>query len=485
MVEIFQPKVLYVLLALYIAVFNAIALTIFVSSIDDFALDCIYFVRRAYRHLFVRSKFAKSSDKSLSNLRTRQHAFAICIPAWKEASVIADMLARAVRDLRYDNYRLFVGTYANDPDTRRAVQALCDRDHDCRHRIKIVHHDAIGPTNKADCLNSIYAHILTQDTWAKSEGVAGFVLHDAEDIIHPSELVVFNHLITRADIIQLPVVPLARPLYDLVGGHYQDEFAESHTKDMVVREALGCGVPSAGVGCAFSAEALGGLAMLRGGKPFDARSVTEDYDVALDLCDMGYRGMFVRLPSVSGNRSFVATQEYFPNRFGAAVRQKSRWLLGIALESWNKRGWPGSWAQRYMLWRDRKSIITAIASAAAYVLFIIFLLGTVRSNATWQSQLSHILPANSVIYWLVWANFAFLIHRSVQRFAYVFRSYGLLHALVSPLRIVVGNIINFVAAWRAALLFRKAQSSGEASAWGKTDHQIPKIDAVIAQPGSR
>lgn len=485
MVDLIQPIVVVFFSALYIVIFNAVALTIFISSVDDFILDCMYLARRVYRHLFIRPKFAKSSDTSLARLRKKQRALAICIPAWHEDAVIADMLTRAVRDLRYDNYKLFVGTYDNDLATRRAVERLRASEPGCAHRIRLVRHNANGPTNKADCLNSIYNHILFEDDWARKEGIAGFILHDAEDIIHPSELVVFNHLIDRADVIQLPVVPLARPLYDLIGGHYQDEFAESHTKDMVVREALGCGIPSAGVGCAFSADALAGLALLRGGKPFDARSVTEDYDVALDLCDMGYRGIFVRLPSLAGKRSFVATQEYFPNRFQAAVRQKSRWLLGIALESWTKRGWPGSWAQRYMLWRDRKSLITALASAAAYILLGIFLLGLLRPGASWDSQLESILPQGGIVYWIVLANFGFLVHRAIQRFAYVFRAYGLAQALATPFRIIVGNIINFVAAWRAAWLFRAAQLSGEASAWGKTDHQIPNPDAVITQPGVR
>lgn len=479
------PKVIYLLSLVYVVIFNAVVLTIFLSSIDDFALDCVYYARRAYRRLFIAPRIAKASDRSLANLRKQQKAFAICVPAWDEKEVIAAMLERAVRDIRYDNYRLFVGVYANDPDTLNAVETLRRENPDCRHRVVIVPHGSHGPTSKADCLNTIYAYVLNTDPWARREGVAGFILHDAEDIVHPSELVVFNHLIERADIIQLPVVPLARNLTDLIGGHYQDDFAECHTKDMVVREALGCGLPSAGVGCVFSSEALEGLAIVRGGQPFDTRSVTEDYDTALDLCRMGYRSMFVRLPSLRGKHSFVATQEYFPNTFGCAVRQKSRWLLGIALESWTKRGWHGSFFERYMLWRDRKSILTAITSAMAYVLLAIFLLVSLQTQTAPSVLAAQISPTGGIIHALVLVNLFFLANRILQRFVYVHRSYGLLHALVSPVRIVVGNAINFAAAWRAAWLFHRSEKTGRASEWGKTAHQIPASNDVIVQPGAR
>ena len=32
---------------------------------------------------------------------------------------------------------------------------------------------------------------------------------------------------------------------------------------------------------------------------------------------------------------------YFPDTFSAAVRQKSRWVAGIALQSWTEIGWRG------------------------------------------------------------------------------------------------------------------------------------------------
>ncbi|MEO0412635.1 MAG: glycosyl transferase family protein [Pseudomonadota bacterium] len=480
-----QLSIESIILLLYLLGFNAVVLLIFVNALDDLFVDCVYVFQRLYRAVVIKPKYKQASAQSMRALRAPQQAFAICVPAWDEQAVIAQMLERAVRSIRYDNYRIFVGVYANDPATRSAIEALCARNGDCAHRIRIVTHDVPGPTSKADCLNSLYHTITQDDAWAAQEHVQGFILHDAEDIIHPSELVVFNHLIAKADIIQLPVTPLARPLTDLVGGHYLDEFAESHTKDLVVREALGAPLPCAGVGCAFSARALKALAKRRGGAPFNAESVTEDYDIALDLADMGFRAIFVRLPSQKGVASYVATQEYFPNTVRTAIRQKGRWLLGIALENWTVRGWRGNWAARYMLWRDRKALLTAFSAVAAYVLLACFFVIVWAFEFTPEALFDYIVPPGGIVSGLLVANLVFLINRLLQRFTFVYRSYGLWQALISPVRIVVGNWINFFAALRAARLFRTSRKTRGQKVWFKTHHQIPTASVPVKLPGSR
>ena len=77
------------------------------------------------------------------------------------------------------------------------------------------------------------------------------MLHDAEDVVHPLELKLFDRLIEHAGLVQLPVVPLIDPDSRWIGGHYCDEFAEAHIKELVVREAVGAAIPLAGVGCAI------------------------------------------------------------------------------------------------------------------------------------------------------------------------------------------------------------------------------------------
>ncbi|WP_183128840.1 hypothetical protein [Sphingomonas sp. PP-CE-3A-406] len=47
-----------------------------------------------------------------------------------------------------------------------------------------------------------------------------------------------------------------------------------------MRTALGAGMPLAGTGCAIAPEVLAMIAQARGGEPFDATSLTEDYELS-------------------------------------------------------------------------------------------------------------------------------------------------------------------------------------------------------------
>ena len=65
----------------------------------------------------------------------------------------------------------------------------------------------------------------------------------------------------------------------LISGHYIDEFAEAHAKELLVRQWLDAAVPAAGVGVAIDWAMLGRIADARDGAPFDAASLTEDYEL--------------------------------------------------------------------------------------------------------------------------------------------------------------------------------------------------------------
>ncbi|MEI9850211.1 MAG: glycosyltransferase family 2 protein [Sphingomonas sp.] len=108
---------------------------------------------------------------------------------------------------------------------------------------------------------------------------AAVVLHDAEDVVHPLELRVYADWLRRFDAVQIPVLPLRDPASRFVSGHYCDEFAEAHAKQLLVRQALGAGMPACGVGCAIRRDMLARIAAARGGAPFDAASLTEDYEL--------------------------------------------------------------------------------------------------------------------------------------------------------------------------------------------------------------
>ena len=52
----------------------------------------------------------------------------------------------------------------------------------------------------------------------------------------------------------------------------------------------------------------------------------------------------------------VCVREYFPETFQTAVRQKSRWIIGIVFQGFKTHRWTDDWRLNYFLWRDRKTV---------------------------------------------------------------------------------------------------------------------------------
>ena len=328
---------------------------------------------------------------------------ALMIPAWRESNVIGAMLKNTFTSYIYENYHVFVGCYANDPDTIMAIEKLQYQ----YTNLHICRLPSPGPTSKADCLNYIYQDIRSFET-KQTCPFAAYILHDAEDIVHPLELKLYNHLIPRKDMVQIPVIPLERPWYDLTGGHYQDEFAENHIKELVVRESLARHIPSAGVGTALSRRALQVISDAGRTKPFDTTNLTEDYHLALRLNQDKLKLIFARFKA--GPRDIIATREFFPDTLGAVVRQKSRWLIGIAFQGWRHQKWRGPLSLKYVLFRDRKGIFTAQLSIAAYfILFNILAVWLVEWFFPAGYHYPPLVREGEPIVTLLWANLLFLI----------------------------------------------------------------------------
>lgn len=394
----------------------------------------------------------------------RPGRLAIFIPAWHEDAVIGRMLARTLSVWDGADVRLFVGCYPNDPATIAAVRAVADP------RVRLVVGDRDGPTTKADNLNSLWRALRTAE--ADGECFKAIVLHDAEDVVHSAEPALFDRLIERFDLVQLPVLPLPDPRSRLTAGSYLDEFAESHGKELVVREALGAGLPSAGVGCAISREAM---ALLAGpdDTPFDAASLTEDYEVGLKLHALGRPAAFVRLPA-SSNAAVVSTREHFPATWRAAVTQKSRWITGIALSGWDRLGWSGGPAERWMRLRDRQSPLAALLLVIAYLTMLAMPLLAFAANRAGH-PITLITPTLAAAMMIA---AVLLAWRLVMRFSFVAASYGFVEGLLSIPRVIVSNAIAIVAAREALGRYSRARRTGAAE-WGKTAHIFP--DQVPAE----
>jgi adsorption protein B len=444
-----------------LSLFAAVGFLIF--SIDDLAVDLIYFIRKGWRAAVIYSRFPRMSANGLPT-PMRPGWLAVLIPAWDEAGVIAPMLRGTLQRFDHPDYTIFVGYYRNDPATRTAIQEVDDP------RIVAVAVNADGPTTKADCLNHLYAALQRHEA-AIGRAAKAVVLHDAEDLVHPMELKLFDRLIEYAALVQLPVIPLIDANSRWVAGHYADEFAEAHIKELVVREAVGAAIPLAGVGCAICRVALERLALRHDGRPFAGASMTEDYELGLRLGAIGLKTMFVRLPSEPGRRAVVASRGHFPTTVAAAVRQKARWIGGIAFSGWERLGWRGGIGERWMRMRDRKGPLAALLLVAGYG--AAFLWAQIAFAAALGAPVA--VPTSPALAALLWINAWLLGWRLLMRGVCTTIVYGWTEGLRAIPRAVIANLIAILAVRRALLL----HSAGGPRRWDKTNHIYP---AEMARP---
>lgn len=440
-----------------VALFAAVGFL--VLGVSDLAVDLVWIARTLRRRFTDYRRFDAATADTLPPPEA-PGLLAIFIPAWDESTVIGRMMAHALATFSGAGYRIYIGCYPNDPATIAAVRQVDDG------RVRLVIGPAPGPTTKADCLNNIW-RAMREDERAGGATIKAVVLHDAEDVVHSAELGIFDRLIERFDLVQLPVLPLIDPNSRWIAGHYADEFAESHGKELVVREALGASLPSAGVGCAFARAALDEIADLSGGAPFEAESLTEDYELGLKLHALGRRAAFVRVP---GGRKLVVTQEFFPGTIGAAVSQKARWMTGIALSGWDRLGWSGGLAERWMRLRDRQSVLAAVVLFAGYVGLILWALLNLAHMALGLRP----EPVAGVLALLLSVNVLLLVWRLAMRFGFVAKAYGWREGLRSIPRVVTGNAIAMLAARRAVIGYLRTRKSGSAR-WDKTAHAFPSV----------
>ena len=442
-------------IAAELALFAGVGFLLF--GANDILVDIIYFSRRIWRSLTVYSRYPRAFASQFA-VPARPGFIAILVPAWDEASVIASMLRSALKRIEYPSYTIFVGYYRNDPATAAAIASVRDA------RIEPVEVQADGSTTKADCLNHLYDALVAYEraTGTMAEAV---VLHDAEDVVHPLELKLFDRLIGRAAVIQLPVLPLPDPNSPWIAGHYCDEFAEAHAKEMVVREAVGASIPLAGVGCAIARQPLSRLAAAHNGKPFAGNSKTEDYEVGLRIGALGLKTIFVRIPARMGENGVVASRGHFPATLGAAVRQKARWLGGIALAGWDRLGWRGGIGERWMRMRDRRGPLAALLLVAAYLAALLW-------SQIWLAEALG-APVHArldpVLVTLLTINAWMLAWRVLMRACFTAAAYGVREGLFSIPRLFVGNVIAMLAAARAISL----HLGGGARKWDKTQHIFP------------
>ncbi|WP_442753322.1 glycosyl transferase family protein [Methylocystis sp. JAN1] len=469
--------------------FFVIGVIIIVYSLDDVFVDGAYWVSKA-----LGTEKTEHPDLSEEALLARpQRHLAVMVPAWHEEDVIYHMLKTNVGNSPTTVF--FVGAYPNDLATQKEVlKAAAEHP----ENIRLVLGANPGPTTKADCLNAIINGV---DQYEQETGVAfaGYVLHDSEDVIHPLESPLFNALVNELDFIQLPVYSFSRSLLQATAGTYMDEFAEFHNKDLVVREQLTGIVPCAGVAACFSRRAMDALKQIRRGEVFDPTALTEDYDIAFVIKQLGFKPAFVHNPASytldipEGDNELqrveqtlaIATRENFPSDYRAAYRQRSRWILGIGFQGASKLGWGDTITEKIFFLRDRKGIFSGIIAVIAYFLTFNAVLIAVlsRYSEEWRIAAYSLLDPDLRFVFVV--NVALLANRLFQRMIFATQIYGLAQGLMAGPRVVFSNFINFSAALRALYIFLwRHKVHKEPLGWDKTAHTIPVSVANEAQPVS-
>ena len=341
-----------------LALFAGVGFLLF--AVNDLAVDIIYFARRAWRSAGdllplsarLRQRIGGAGQGRASSPCSFRHGM-------KRRSSPRCCGRRSSGSSTHD-YRIFVGHYRNDPATAAAIASVADA------RIETV---GSTPTDRRPRPT---ASTISTPRWSPTRSetrpaAKAIVLHDAEDLVHPLELTLFDRLVDRAGVVQLPVLPLIDPRSRWVSGHYADEFAEAHIKELVVREAVGAAIPLAGVGCAIERVPLARLAARHDGRPFAGASMTEDYELG-PSARRARPEDHVRPDS----RPRPAAARWSPaaaisrRRLGAAVRQKARWIGGIAFAGWDRLGWRGGLGERWMRMRDRRGPLAALLLVAGY-----------------------------------------------------------------------------------------------------------------------
>ena len=438
------------------------AVWLLIGAIDDLCIDLIWIARWIYRRMtFYRSRPPLRAGELKPP--ERPGLLAIFIPTWREANVIGAMLSQCLQKWNggETRFQIYVGCYPNDNEGIREVLRTAAA---AKGQIRLVLLAHCGPTTKADCLNRLWRALLSDELAGgyKSKAV---ILHDAEDSVHSRELEIFDRMIEKAAAVQLPVIPIPIVRSRWISAHYCDEFAEAHGKSMVVREAIGAALPLAGVGCAIERNLLGRFALARNGSPFDDSSMTEDYELGLKIGAVGGRTIMARIRDDDGQ--WVATSACFPDTLDASVRQKARWLTGIALAGWDRLGWRGSFAEKWMRLHDRRSIFSAFVLMVAYICVVLTtILALLNAGRQFKPE-----PLPDILTPLLALNAFFLLWRVLVRAAFVSALYGYAEGIRSVPRNLIANIIAIMAARRACIAYLR-HCFGEPLKWDKTTHHF-------------
>ena len=428
---------------------------IFISSIDDLLVDVLIAMTRAGRSSHDLPKTGAFKDGA-----KRYPHIGVFVANWHEEDILERMIEGNLRQIRYRPLRFYLGVYPNDEGTRSAALRLAAK---YPRQIEVITNPKNGPTSKGQMLNVMFNEVFTSGN--KAPDLA--VIHDSEDIIDPLSFDCYAQNARRYDFIQIPVFSLDSRHRSWVGAHYMEEFAERHSREMVLRKILGVMIPSAGVGTCLTRRLIRHFLRTRQ-SVMVGDCLTEDYVLGAEVHRAGFKATFTR---VAYDETPIATREYFPKTIWPAVRQKTRWTYGIAFESTRKLGWAGKPRDKYFFFRDRKGAVMNLLPPVSLLLVMIgFGYG--------------VQPPENTLFAAVWLVCVLNLAAAAIRYGVKLRAfrqvYGFWDALGILARWPLAILINFLA---AAFAWRRFLGSAFASrpvAWDKTHHELPETFAAAS-----
>ena len=460
-----------------------------ISAIDDLFIDITYWVYWLYRKNKMRHYQSLTYSKLCS--KPEEH-IAIMIPCFDDTKIIESMLSHNCMDIDYENYKIFVGIYKNDVKTLKAVQNFAN----LNNKVICCAHEAKSTANKVQNLNEIYKNILSYEELHNIK-FSAFVSHDAVDLIHPVALKMYNYLVERKDIVQLPVFPMKVKDTCFTHWTYNDELAERNTKDLIVREVLGGFIPSAGSGTSFARRVMEILVEENKGYPFSIDFENGLYDSCFIAGLKNLSQIFVTKHiyqnqwrrRASGNKYylkrlevFISTSTLYPLNYRDAVKEKTKVILSRAFQKIRKIEGKRRGITRYEVMHDRKILITYFLNFLASILFIFWL---AYSHFDIKDprfmSLDNLITEHKLIYGFLIFFFIAICQRLLQRMIAVYRVYNdLVAVLLSIPRAAYDNIINAHALFRAYMIFLFTKKAKRLS-WNKVNHELPNLERIISK----
>lgn len=432
-----------------------VCVAISVSSIDDALIDLVALG-------IVRYRFPRIAEQPKSIPKT-----AVFVANWHEEDVLAKMVEGNLARIQNPEVSLFLGVYPNDVGTLRVAKALETKYPD---RVRVIINTLPGPTSKGQMLNEMFEQAFSSESCPDL-----VVLHDSEDVIDPRTFQIYAAYAVDYDFIQVPVFSLDRGKGAHVASTYMDEFAERHTREMIVRDAVGASIPSAGVGTCMTKRFVTHFLKTRG-QVLMSGTVTEDYILGIEAKRAGFKSAFAAVSANAGEGlDFVATREFFPRTLAASIKQKTRWVYGINFEAMRKLGWKGDLWDFYFFIRDRKGMITNFLPAISLVLLALLLLG--------YTDFTDISPSLQPIFVAsLWVNLVTFVTRYVIRVAACRQVYGVFDWIGVAFRWPVSLYINMAAVFRAWQIYLgESYFATKPIVWSKTVHELPDNFATVTR----